>query len=131
VVSHPEFSGDRVATESLEAGDCYLITDAPRYWERKIAGSPFNLTESAEAVTHYRKFNGYVLWVCDYLTHRYDGLAVTARSLKIQSRFNWELVGWAESEEGNALIYWMTEPPWGMTEAMDLPESKMHTQETP
>jgi len=91
VVSHPEFAGDQVTTESLEPGDCYLITDAPRYWERNIAGSPFNLMEPAEAVTRYRKFNGCVLWVYDYLAHRYNRLAVTARALKIQSWFDCEL----------------------------------------
>ena len=47
--------------------------------------------------------------------HHYDGLAVTARSLKVKSWFDWDFAGWAESEEGNVLTYWMSEPPSRIT----------------
>ena len=121
---HPGFRGDMVTTESLESGSCYLISDTQRYWDREIAGSAFNLMDPAEAATHYRTFGGCVLWVYDYLAYRYDGLAVPPRALKLRTWFDWKLAGWARTEEGMVLVYWMTSPPWGITEEMALPETE-------
>lgn len=128
---HPGFRGDMVTTESLESGACYLISDSQRYWDRNIAGSAFNLMDPAEAATHYRKFDGCVLWIYDYLAYRYDGLAVPPRALKLETWFDWQLAGWAHTEEGNVLVYWMTSPPWGITEDMTLPETEFRLSEEP
>ena len=122
--THDGFDGKMLAASEVESGSCFLITDNERHWQQGIAGSHFNLMDPGEAVTHWRRFDGCVLWLFDNAGYRYDGLAVPPRSTKLMSWFEWQYQGWTRLEEGEVLVYRMTEPPWGIGDDEPVPETE-------
>ena len=121
---HPGFQGPELTAPSVESGACFVITDNERHWQMGIAGSHFNLMDPGEAVTHWRRFDGCILWLFDNAGYRYDGLAVPPRTAKLRSWFDWEYQGWTRLQEGEVLVYRMTTPPWGITDDMPVPETE-------
>ncbi|HCP45844.1 MAG TPA: hypothetical protein DIU15_07370 [Deltaproteobacteria bacterium] len=121
---HPGFKGPELAAAEVESGACFVITDNERHWQMGIAGSHFNLMDPGEAVTHWRRFGGCILWLFDNAGYRYDGLAVPPRTAKLRSWFDWEYQGWSRLQEGEVLVYRMTTPPWGITDDMPVPETE-------
>jgi len=122
--SHEGFQGPQLAATDVESGECFLITDNERPWQQGIAGSHFNLMDPGEAVTHWRRFGGCVRWLFDNAGYRYDGLAVPPRSIKLNRWFSWQYEGWSRLQEGEVLIYRMTEPPWGIGDDEPVPETE-------
>jgi len=123
-VQHEGFVGPMLSAAEVESGRCFLITDNERHWEQGIAGSHFNLMDPGEAVTHWRRFDGCVLWLFDNAGYRYDGLAVPPRSTKLMHWFEWEYQGWTRLQEGEVVVYRMTEPPWGIGDDEPVPETE-------
>jgi|GEM_PF-1620490 len=121
---HEGFLGPMLDAGEVESGSCFLITDNERPWQRGIAGSHFNLMDPGEAVTHWRRFNGCVLWLFDNAGYRYDGLAVPPRSTKLLHWFDWEYQGWTRLQEGEVLVYRMSSPPWGIADDQAVPETE-------
>ena len=121
---HEGFQGPMLDAAEVESGACFLITDNERPWQRGIAGSHFNLMDPGEAVTHWRRFGGCILWLFDNAGYRYDGLAVPPRSTKLLHWFDWEYQGWTRLQEGEVLVYRMSAPPWGIADDEDVPETE-------
>ncbi|MBJ93860.1 MAG: hypothetical protein CMP23_05210 [Rickettsiales bacterium] len=121
---HEGFSGPQLEAAAVESGTCYLITDNERHWQQGIAGSHFNLMDPGEAVTHWRRFSGCVLWLFDNAGYRYDGLAVPPRSTKLLHWFEWDYKGWVRLAEGEVLVYQMRSAPWGIEDHMPVPETE-------
>ena len=121
---HEGFLGPMLDADEVESGSCFLITDNERPWQRGIAGSHFNLMDPGEAVTHWRRFDGCVLWLFDNAGYRYDGLAVPPRSTKLLHWFDWEYQGWTRLQEGEVLVYRMSSPPWGIADDQAVPETE-------
>jgi hypothetical protein len=121
----PGFDGTELNATRLEDGSCYLITDNERLWGLGLSGSHFNLMDPGEAVWHWREHEGCVLWLYDRSQWRWDSLGPRDRGDKLRFWFSWELQGWAAFEDGmTAVVYRMTEPPWGISDDMPLPDSE-------
>ena len=121
---HDGFRGPMLDAAEVESGSCFLITDNERLWQQGLAGSHFNLMDPGEAVTHWRRFDGCVLWLFDNAGYRYDGLAVPPRSTKLQHWFEWQYQGWSRLAEGEVVVYRMTQPPWGIGDDQPVPATE-------
>ncbi|MCP4871769.1 MAG: hypothetical protein GY898_23940 [Proteobacteria bacterium] len=121
----PGFQGAELPAAKLEDGTCYLVTDNERLWSMGLSGSHFNLMDPGEAVWHWREHDGCVLWLLDRSQWRWDSLGPRDRADKLRYWFSWEPRGWVTFQDRmTAVVFRMTEPPWGIADDMPLPESE-------
>ena len=124
VQDHPAFAGHELAASDLETSGCFLITDDERLWQMGLAGSHFNLMDPGEAVKRWRHHEGCIYWLFDAANHRHDGLAARVRGRKLMRWFSWQERGFVRTEDGlEAVVYAMTEPPWGVEDGDPVPPS--------
>lgn len=125
----PGFDGPELRATTLEDGSCYLVTDNERLWGMGLSGSHFNLMDPGEAVWHWREHDGCVLWLLDRSQWRWDSLGPRDRADKLRYWFSWEPQGWVTFEDRmTAVVFRMTEPPWGIADDGPLPESEFLLQ---